>query len=106
MKAIISLSNGKTQYQRQAYTFMSFLGDFGGFNDAMFLIIGSFVSFYSAKMYSLKVASELPTSDRPKPRKHLSDKDKQKAINLHRLRSKIKQSSRQEPTLLDQSDLG
>ena len=72
---------------------MAFLGDFGGFKDAVLLIIGSLVSFYSAKVYSLEVASELPAQDRPKPKKHRSDKEKQRDRNMHRLRSKIKQSN-------------
>ena len=44
----ILASSKKTYYDREAYTFLELLGDFGGFNDALFLIIGTISSFYAS----------------------------------------------------------
>ena len=44
----ILASSKKTYYEREAYTFLELLGDFGGFNDALFLIIGTISSFYAS----------------------------------------------------------
>ena len=45
---LIYLSSKKTYYDREAYTFLELLGDFGGFNDALFLIIGTLGSFFAS----------------------------------------------------------
>ena len=62
----IKMGDNKSIYKREAYTILSLLGDFGGFTDALALIIGLFVSFYSAKMFTAAIAQELPYSDRSK----------------------------------------
>ena len=38
---------------------MDLLGDFGGFNDALFLIIGSISLVYSSKIFKASIAQEL-----------------------------------------------
>ena len=35
------------------------LGDFGGFNDALFMIASMLVSFYRSQMYEAEIAKEL-----------------------------------------------
>lgn len=55
------MSDKKSVYQREAYTALSLLGDFGGFTDALKLIVGVFTSFYGARMYQAAIASELPS---------------------------------------------
>ena len=65
------MGDNKSIYKREAYTILSLLGDFGGFTDALALIIGLFVSFYSAKMFTAAIAQELPYSDRSKQSEQL-----------------------------------
>ena len=57
----ITLSNNKQYYERSAYTILTLLGDFGGFNDAIIFLISSFVSTYSTRMYLAEISSELAT---------------------------------------------
>ena len=52
----IHLGPQKTYFKRSAYTILEALGDFGGLNDALFLIIGSISTAYSAKFYSSSLA--------------------------------------------------
>ena len=47
----IHLSEVKNIKERQAYTILSLLGDFGGFNDAIFSVFGLIMSFYSERMF-------------------------------------------------------
>ena len=42
-------------YSRKAYTQLDLLADFGGFNDALFLIGAFIVTPYSAFMYSIEI---------------------------------------------------
>ena len=52
----IHLSPQKTYFKRTAYTILEALGDFGGLNDALFLIIGSISTAYSAQFYASSLA--------------------------------------------------
>ena len=54
------MGDNKSIYKREAYTILSLLGDFGGFADALVLLIGLITSFYSARMFTAAIASELP----------------------------------------------
>ena len=47
-ETLFQLSTSKKAYERQAYTILELLGDFGGFNDAMVMLVGLVVSFYNA----------------------------------------------------------
>ena len=47
----LKMTNIKHIHKREAYSFFDLLGDFGGFYDALFLLIGSLSTFYSAKAY-------------------------------------------------------
>ena len=62
----MKMGNNKSVYKREAYTILSLLGDFGGFTDALVLLVGVFASVYSARMFNAAIASELPYSHRGK----------------------------------------
>ena len=62
----MKMGNNKSVYKREAYTILSLLGDFGGFTDALVLLVGVFASVYSARMFNTAIASELPYSHRGK----------------------------------------
>ena len=53
------MGNKKTFYTREAYTFFELLGDFGGFNESLFMIVGFLTSFYGSQMYQAAIAKEL-----------------------------------------------
>ena len=44
---IFSLSENKMVYEREVFSFMAALGDFGGFNDGIILIPAIIMSIYS-----------------------------------------------------------
>ena len=96
-QVVLEMSNIKHIHKREAYTFFDLIGDFGGFNDAMFLLIGLVITFYSAKAYENKIASELPVVNKKiKPTL---------AANFDRFRSKFSGEDVDEPiTSLDQDD--
>lgn len=56
MQALIRMGNNKSIYQREAYSFLSLMGDFGGFTDAIFMLFGLFASSFSAKMFTSAIA--------------------------------------------------
>ena len=58
-ETLFELGTRKKYYKRQAYTILELLGDFGGFNDALFMLIGLVSSFYGAQMYQAAIAQEL-----------------------------------------------
>ena len=58
----IRMGDSKSVYKREAYTLLDLLGDFGGFTDAILLIIRFITSFYSARMFNAAIATELPYS--------------------------------------------
>ena len=53
------MTNRKNLFSRHAYTLFDLLGDYGGFNEAFFTLIGAFISTYSAKMYQNSISQEL-----------------------------------------------
>ena len=53
------LGPNKTYSTRKSYNFMDVLGDFGGFNESIFLIIGSLSLLYSSRLFNASVAQEL-----------------------------------------------
>ena len=59
LKAGFKLGPNKTTSTRISYSFMNLLGDFGGFNESLFIIIGSFSLLYSSRLFNASVAEEL-----------------------------------------------
>ena len=62
MSLFIQMGSNKSIYKREAYTVLNLIGDFGGFTDALALIFGLLVSFYSAYMFKATIAEEIPHS--------------------------------------------
>ena len=57
---LFSLSDIERTYEREVYSFMAALGDFGGFNDGIVLIPVILMSIYSQKMFLQELFSLLP----------------------------------------------
>ena len=60
MEVILELSDIKRTYERQAYTFMTLIGDIGGFNSAIYILPAYLMAWYSERMYQSSVYQELP----------------------------------------------
>ena len=45
------LDEVKRSYEREVYSFMTLLSDFGGFNDGVILLPAILMTMYNAKMY-------------------------------------------------------
>ena len=43
---------------RKAYTLFDLLGDFGGFNDAIYFLLSLPMSFYSASMFNRFISND------------------------------------------------
>ena len=52
---------------------MELLGDFGGFNDALFMLVGLVSSFYGAQMYQAAIARELKYQNKKQNKKKMLD---------------------------------
>ena len=61
---LFHLGARKTYYTRQAYTILDLLGDFGGFNEALYLFAGLLTSFYGSQMLQAAIARELKYEDK------------------------------------------
>ena len=53
----IKLSDDKKIERRSAYTSFDLLGDFGGFNDAIYFLLSLPLGIYSSSMFSRHIAS-------------------------------------------------
>ena len=58
--ALISLADIEKTYEREVYSFMAALGDFGGFNDGILLFPAILMSMYSQKMFLKELFALLP----------------------------------------------
>ena len=65
------MTNNKVIITRQAYSVFDILGDFGGFNGSIFMILSTIFTAYSARIYHDKIAKEIPLE-----RKKLSPRTK------------------------------
>ena len=54
------ISNQKYEHKRKFYTFMTLVGDIGGFQGAIILLPAFLMSFYSPKRFEASIASEMP----------------------------------------------
>ena len=63
----IELSNKKYSYNRRAYTILDLLGDFGGFNDAILMICGVFMKYYSKTLFKATISQEFDQAADPDP---------------------------------------
>ena len=55
-------------YERDVYSFMEALGDFGGFADGIVLIPAIFMKMYSSRMYLQSLFSLLPIKTTKSPK--------------------------------------
>ena len=62
-------------YERNYYTFMTLIGDVGGFNGAIILFPAFIMSFYSSHMFSSSLYSKFPVK-----RKKLTNSKNQNAL--------------------------
>ena len=58
--AVFHLADTSRTYEREVYSFMQALGDFGGFNDGIMLFPAILMSIYSNKMFLQSLFSLLP----------------------------------------------
>ena len=87
------MSDVKQVYQRKAYTLLTLLGDYGGFNGAVVFLLSFLMTTYSANMYEAAVASGL---------KYQTKIKRDNAYSNHSLRAKL---DRQSSFALDKDDL-
>ena len=57
---IFSLSDISKTYEREVYSFMEVLGDFGGLNDGVVIILAILMQIYSSRMYLQSLFALLP----------------------------------------------
>ena len=57
---ILSLSDISKSYEREVYTLMAALGDFGGFNDGVLILPALLMQFYAQNMYLRHLFGILP----------------------------------------------
>ena len=63
---------------------MDLLGDFGGFNDALFFFGGLFLASYTSRIYSASIAAELPIKNNKKLK---TSKKKEISELYHKIKS-------------------
>ena len=61
---VFYLADKSKTYEREVYTFMEMLGDFGGFNDGIMLFPAILMSIYSNKMFLQSLFSKLPVKSK------------------------------------------
>jgi len=54
------MTNDKLLITRQAYSVFDILGDFGGFNGSVFMILSTIFKVYSARIYRDQIAKKIP----------------------------------------------
>ena len=64
----IELSDLLRSQERQVYTFMTLVGDVGGFNGAVIVFPAVLLSFFSERMYHKAIAEDMPVKDAAKAR--------------------------------------
>ena len=90
----IRLSDTKRSHERQVYTYMMLLGDFGGFNAAVLSIPAIFMGFYAEKMFKAAVLEEIPV-------KYKSDKNS----NINSIQEKFANDDDAKGQVLDKKDI-
>ena len=78
------MSDVKQSYQRKAYTFLTLLGDYGGFNGAIVFLLSFLMTSYSANLYESAIAGELKYQQRK-----AKTSQKHKQTHLNHLKAKL-----------------
>ena len=55
---LLELSKTMTSYERSPYTCLDLMGDFGGFNDGLYLVAGFLMSYYSSRMFQAAISQD------------------------------------------------
>ena len=63
------MADVKRSYEREKYTFIGLLSDFGGFNDGIVLVPAIVMGFYNSRMYHSAKTSVFPIKRKSRPRK-------------------------------------
>ena len=58
------MSNQKYEHERRFYTFMTLVGDFGGFQGAIVIFPAIFMSFYALKKFETSLLASAPIKKR------------------------------------------
>ena len=87
LKIKIEMTTQKIIQFRQAYTLFDLLGDFGGFNGSVLMILSSLMTAYSARIYRDQIAREIPLQ-----RKNFSHSTKQEIWRLRRKLSNVEET--------------
>lgn len=64
----LRLADVKRSYEREKYTFIGLLSDFGGFNDGIVLVPAVIMGFYNSRMYHSAKTSVFPIKRKSRPR--------------------------------------
>ena len=73
------LSRKENSLERQYYTFLDLIGDFGGFFGAIVIFPPMFLSFYSSRMFGASLLEDLPVRT-PKSKKRSQINQLQKKL--------------------------
>ena len=68
----ISLSDKFWNIERQRYSMMNVLGDFGGFNDGLVIFPSALMGIYSSYFFTRMVAKEVPVKTRRNKKKQIA----------------------------------
>ena len=63
------LSETKLAYEREVYSLMNLLSDFGGFNDGVTILPAILCSMYNAAMFYFAMAAIFPIKNKARPKK-------------------------------------
>ena len=69
-----TLSDRKRTIERSFYSFMTLIGDVGGFNSAIILFPTFIMSFFSSRIFDSSVYSDMPKKKKYKKRNGLNNK--------------------------------
>ena len=62
------LDDVKRSYEREDYSIIELLSDFGGFNDGITLIPAILMTLYNGRMYYAARTSIFPIKNKPRPK--------------------------------------
>ena len=63
------LSETKLTYEREVYSLMNLLSDFGGFNDGVIIIPAILMGMYNANQFYFAMAAIFPVKNKKRPKK-------------------------------------
>ena len=55
----LRLKGEEKEFKRKVYTLMDLIGDVGGFNDGLLILVGLIVNFYGSSMFERAIAQSI-----------------------------------------------